>query len=81
MIYKDVKTESIYVNFQDYVDGNLEYSIENASLGEFDKQYIRYQDWTELFDLDPTQEKISVDELKDCLNMLEKRENTLSRRR
>ncbi len=81
MIYKDVKTESIYVNFQDYVDGNLEYSIENASLGEFDKQYIRYQDWTELFNLDPTQEKISVDELKDCLNELEKKENTLSRRR
>ncbi len=81
MIYQDLKTENIYVNFQDYVEGDLEFSIDNASLGDFDKQYIRYQDWTKLFDLDISEEKISIDELKECLNQLEKRETSLSRRR
>lgn len=70
IIYEDLANQKVYVNFQDMVDGELVFSVPNASLGEFDKQYIRYQDWTKMFDLSDD-EKISIDELNSCLELLE----------
>lgn len=70
IIYEDLANNKVYVNFEDMVDGELVFSVPNASLGEYGKQYIRYQDWTKMFNLSD-EEKISLDELENCLELLE----------
>ena len=85
LIYEDRRGGVNYVNFTDMIDNEETLSVSNGKVGDFEKQYVRYQDWQQMFNLDIQNEKISIDELNECLAILEenyqKEHSDLVRRR
>ena len=81
MIYENKMTGEVYVNFAD-VNENGELSwLPDAKLGQFNKQFIRYQNWMPLLGVSNDENKISIDELNVYLEQLEdqRKENELIR--